>query len=95
MNEGAKGGDMTQETFLALADKAGLWYPMGGSPDALHGRARLVEFARLIEAAERERCARLCDKESAFLNDDAFAAQGASLCADAIRMTPNEALERR
>ena len=50
---------MTQETFLALADKAGLWYPMGGSPDALHGRARLVEFVRLIEAAERERIADL------------------------------------
>ena len=45
---------MTQEDFLALADKAGLWYPMGGSTDALHGRARLVEFARLIVAAERD-----------------------------------------
>ena len=47
------------------------------------------EYAAMAVAAERERCARLCDKESAFLNDDAFAAQGASLCADAIRMTPN------
>ena len=54
-DEGTKGNDMTQEKLLALADEAGLWYPMGGSPDALHGRARLVEFARLIEAAERER----------------------------------------
>ena len=55
---------MTQETALALADKTGLWYPMGGSLEALHGRARLVEFAQLIEAAERERCARICSVNS-------------------------------
>ena len=50
---------MTPEHVLNLADKAGRWYPMGGSPDALHGRKHLVAFARLIEAAERERIADL------------------------------------
>ena len=57
MDVGTKGNDMTQETVLALADKAGLLHPIGGLPDALHRRARLVEFAQLVADAERERIA--------------------------------------
>ena len=45
---------MGHEKILALADKAGLWYPMGINSEALHGRARLCEFASLIEAETRE-----------------------------------------
>ena len=50
---------MTPEHVLDLADQAGLWYPMGGSPEALHGRERLFAFALLIEAAKCERIANL------------------------------------
>ena len=53
---------MKPEHVLALADQAGLWYPMGGSPEALHGRERLFAFALLIEAAECERCANIARK---------------------------------
>ena len=89
MNEGTKGDDMTQETVSALADKAGLWYPMGGSPDALHGRARLAAFAQLVVAAERERCAALCEQEicACCWNDEA--AEAANHLATEIRKTPN------
>ena len=47
---------MTIDEVLALADKARLWYPAGSSAKALRDRSRLVEFARLVEMAERERC---------------------------------------
>ena len=46
---------------LSLADKAGLWWPMGSSAEALHGRACIAAFALLVEIAERERCAAVCE----------------------------------
>ena len=56
--EGTKGTTVEKKHMepaevLALADKAGLWYPMGSDAQALHGRARLAEFARLVETETR------------------------------------------
>ena len=38
---------------------------------------------------EREACAKVCEEESKFLNDDRGAAQAASICADSIRKRSN------
>jgi len=44
---------------LALADRAGLWYPLQNDEQGIYGRARVAEFARSIWqaalAAERDR----------------------------------------
>lgn len=45
---------MQKDEILALADRAGLWYPMGSGAEAVHKRARLFEFSAALVAAECE-----------------------------------------
>ncbi len=49
---------MTDEDMIRLAHEAGWKYADGDD-----GYAPLWEFGKLVEAAEREACAKLCDAE--------------------------------
>lgn len=73
---------MTKNDFIEMARKAGFEVSeITGSirsPSPLCG-TELKRFAKLINAAEREACAKVCEK----LRDDWLPA--ADFCADAIR----------
>jgi len=59
---------MTRDDIILMADASGLsWYGMGKDRDKfLH---YLEAFAALVAAAEREACAKLCDRMAARCND--------------------------
>jgi hypothetical protein len=68
---------MTEEDMIRMAREAGWQYADGES-----GYTPLWKFAELVAAAEREKCAALCDKIS---DDDGFEGGYADYCAHAIR----------
>jgi len=59
---------MTQDEIILMADASGIsFYGMGKDRDKfLH---YLEAFAALVSAAEREACAKLCDRMAARCND--------------------------
>jgi len=59
---------MTKDEIILIADASGLsYYGMGKDRDKfLH---YLEAFANLVAAAEREACAKLCDRMAARCND--------------------------
>jgi len=63
---------MTQDEIILIADASGLsWYGMGKDRDKfLH---YLEAFANLVAAAEREACAKLCEAQGEY-GDEQYAA---------------------
>jgi len=59
---------MTQDDIIKMADASGLsYYGMGKDRDRfLH---HVETFANLVAAAEREACAKVCDRMAARCND--------------------------
>lgn len=52
---------MTRDDIIRMAKEVGLpkWY----QDDALVNESLVLKFANLVAAAEREACAKVCDKE--------------------------------
>jgi len=52
---------MTQDEIIEMARESGLphWY----EDDTLVNESRVIKFAKLIAAKEREACALICEKE--------------------------------
>ena len=72
---------MNAEDIIRMALKVGLphWY----HTDGIVNEERVIAFAALVASAEREACAKLCEK---FAEDMTVLAEwGASQCANAIR----------
>jgi hypothetical protein len=70
---------MTKEDIIRMAREAGWQYANGDD-----GYEPLWKFGELIAAAEREACAKLCDKGSEQMLHK-YQREGASRCAEAIR----------
>ena len=52
---------MTREDVIRWADAVGAYPPITEKDDYAFELADLIEFAKLVAAAEREACAKLCD----------------------------------
>ena len=68
---------MTKEEIIRMAREAGLAYGSDEKP-----LESVTRFAALVAAAEREACAKLCDKQS---DEDKWEGYYANQCAAAIR----------
>jgi len=68
---------MDRDTIIRLAREAGL-----DTNDSAWLSIRFERFAALVAAAEREACAKLCDKQS---DEDKWEGYYANQCAAAIR----------
>ena len=85
---------MDDRKLLELARKAGgidLTNQIAGGITVWIGTGTpefLERFAHLVAAAEREKCAEVCDKEAAFYGECGWV-QAASNCAAAIRAFGN------
>ena len=85
---GNEGGEMTHEEMVAMAREAGLGEHTNYEYEQiweLKNVEALERFAALVVAAERERCAKVCDEitnSMYWLNDRNEISQD---CADAIR----------
>ena len=75
-----KGNNMTQDEVIDMAREAG-FFIIANSPDLF---SKLVAFANLVAAKEREACAKVCEGGN-FLHDEAPDARLGKACAAAIR----------
>ena len=75
-----KGNNMTQDEIIEMARQAG-FFIIANSPDLF---SKLVAFANLVAAKEREACAKVCEGGN-FLHDEAPDARLGKACAAAIR----------
>lgn len=71
---------MTREDIIRMAVEAGV-------DDVLTPQAAVVRFALIVAAAEREECAKVCEKEHA---DAMAAAKAAERCAVTVRARGEE-----
>ena len=71
---------MTQNEIIEMAREAG-FFIIANSPDLF---SKLVAFANLVAAKEREACAKVCEGGN-FLHDEAPDARLGKACAAAIR----------
>lgn len=79
---------MTKDEILQMARDAGFFYVEGSIDNGIEISSNvpqeLMRFAELIAAAERERCAKVCDS----FNEGWYAyRRGAEQCAASIRAT--------
>ena len=58
---------MNEEDVFSLADKAGLGFVKHADPKDI---VKFKRFADLVASAEREACAKECDIQASFGNDD-------------------------
>ena len=62
---------MNQDEIIEMARESGLphWY----EDDTLVNESRVIKFAKLIAAKEREACAKLCDSEKKWWDGMSYA----------------------
>lgn len=74
---------MKREDVIRMAEEAGAKFDMGWGIAYNCGNETFFRFAKLVAAAERERCAKVCDIYVDFHNENKSDA-----CAEAIRALP-------
>jgi len=76
-------GDFNVVGFYALCDRL---KQLGAEEERKACKAKIVAFAKLVVAKEREACAKLCEAQDHYERDDPRSAYSMKLvCADAIR----------
>ena len=85
---------MTRDEMIDLLVHHSIWFPMARGAEIEQTIDRLFHFARIVAAAEREACAKVCEeieaeyreRESLWYSELRTDAQtGASECANSIR----------
>ena len=55
---------MTREEIIALAVQCGIWIPLASGPEREQTIDKLLRFAALVAAAERDACAQIVERNA-------------------------------